>query len=48
MDVATRGLTHEDEKVRQSALMVKDYDIGDPASMIVQATGVPEAPYQVL
>ncbi|MPC87740.1 hypothetical protein E2C01_082613 [Portunus trituberculatus] len=48
MEVATRGLTDEDEKIRQIAVMVKDENLLDPASMIVQAAGVPEAPYQVL
>lgn len=48
MEVATRGLTDGDEKIRQMALMVKDESLLDPASMIVQAAGVPEAPYQVI
>ncbi|KAK8377943.1 hypothetical protein O3P69_014109 [Scylla paramamosain] len=48
MDVATRGLTDDDEKIRQMAVMVKDESLLDPASMIVQAAGVPEAPYQII
>lgn len=50
MNVATRGLTDEDEKVRQGAVMhVEEYDVEkpDPAYMTVDAAGVPAAPYQV-
>lgn len=50
MNVGTRGLTDEDEKVRQGAVMhVEEYDVEkpDPAYMTVDASGVPAAPYQV-
>lgn len=48
MDVATRGLSVEDKKVRQTAFMLRDKNIPNPASMLVNAEGVPEAPYQVV
>ncbi|XP_070001405.1 crustacyanin-A2 subunit [Penaeus vannamei] len=51
MNVATRGLTDEDEKVRQGAVMhVEEYDVEkpDPAYMTVDAAGVPAAPYQII
>lgn len=48
MDVATRGLTVDDTKVRQSAVMLRDDGMDNPASMLVQAAGVPEAPYQII
>ncbi|XP_063613025.1 crustacyanin-A2 subunit-like [Penaeus indicus] len=51
MNVGTRGLTDEDEKVRQGAVMhVEDYDVEkpDPAYMTVDASGVPAAPYQII
>merc|ERR1740131_826284 len=51
MTVATRGLNEEGKKVRQSALMrVEEEKIDEPhpAYMTVEATGVPEAPYQII
>ena len=50
MIVSTKGLTSEDEKVRQGAVMHKELtstEHPDPAHMTVIASGVPEAPYKV-
>ncbi|KAG0710753.1 Crustacyanin-A2 subunit [Chionoecetes opilio] len=48
MNVATKGLTVDDQKVRQSAVMVRDDGTENPASLLVHAAGVPEAPYKVI
>lgn len=49
MNVATRGLTSEDKKVRQGAIMrVADKPTPNPAHMTVEAAGVPAAPYQII
>nr|XP_053646897.1 crustacyanin-A2 subunit-like isoform X3 [Cherax quadricarinatus] len=51
MDVATRGLSEKGKKVQQGAVMHKEIeatDNPDPAYMTVVASGVPEAPYQIV
>lgn len=51
MNVATRGLTSEDKKVRQSAIMrveTESVSAPNPAHMTVEAAGVPAAPYQIV
>ncbi|XP_071521225.1 crustacyanin-A2 subunit-like [Panulirus ornatus] len=45
MRVATRGLTQDETKVQQGAVMHPEQD---PAHMTVEAAGVPEAPYQIV
>ncbi|KAK7073660.1 hypothetical protein SK128_000732 [Halocaridina rubra] len=51
MNVATRGLTSEGKKVRQSAVMrveIESVQEPNPAHMTVDAAGVPAAPYQII
>ncbi|CAL4068200.1 unnamed protein product [Meganyctiphanes norvegica] len=51
LQVQTRGLTVDDEKIRQVASMAIEMDTmpaNDPAHMTVTADGVPEAPYQII
>ncbi|KAK7078902.1 hypothetical protein SK128_015572, partial [Halocaridina rubra] len=47
MRVVERGLTSEGRKVRQNSIIRPDED-GEEGEMIVDAEGVPSAPYQIL
>ena len=47
MSTKSKGLTYDDQKVKQLAAMNPAEDDVHPAHLVVDAPGVPAAPYQV-